>query len=93
MGYGYVGVSRFTTRQGCYLYGKLRRTDFLRVGEDREDEVLERGVDSVSSCSDSEGSMSGGQQYVGSSALASGIEDCETHGEARPLEGAVDDLS
>ena len=33
-GYGYVGVSRFKRRTGVYLYGKLRRTDFLPVGED-----------------------------------------------------------
>ena len=84
-------MNRFATRQGCYLHGKLRRTDFPPVGEERADEVLERGVDSVSSVSDSEGNMSGGQQYVGSSALAGGMEDCDTHGEAQPLEGAVDD--
>ena len=45
-GYGYVGVSRFRTRLGVYLYGKLRRTDFLPVGEVQEDEVLERGYES-----------------------------------------------
>ena len=33
-GYGYVAVSRFKRRGGVYLYGKLRRTDFLPVGED-----------------------------------------------------------
>ena len=33
-GYGYVGVSRFKRRTGVYLFGKLRRTDFLPVGED-----------------------------------------------------------
>ena len=42
-GYGYVACSRFKTRAGCFLYGKLRRTDFLPVGEEQEDEVLERG--------------------------------------------------
>ena len=31
------------------MYGKLRRTDFLPVGEEQEDEVLERGYLSVSS--------------------------------------------
>ena len=36
-------------RSGCYLYGKLRRSDFLPVGEDQDDEVLERGYSSVSS--------------------------------------------
>ena len=49
-----VGVSRFKTREGCYLYGKLRRSDFLPVGEDLEDEVLERGYESLSS-EDSDG--------------------------------------
>ena len=39
-GYGYVGISRFRSRHGCYLYGKLRRTDFLPVGEDQEYEAL-----------------------------------------------------
>ena len=48
-GYGYVGCSRFKTRSGCYLYGKVRRTDFLPVGGDSEQEVLERGHLSESS--------------------------------------------
>ena len=48
-GYGYVACSRFKTRSGCYLYGKLRRTDFLPVGPDLESEVLQRGYDSLSS--------------------------------------------
>ena len=45
-GYGYVAVSRFKTQAGCHLYGKLRRTDFLPVGEEKEDEVLQRGYES-----------------------------------------------
>ena len=53
-GYGYVGVSRFRSRQGVYLYGKLRRTDFLPVGPDLESEVVERGYLFVDS-SDDEG--------------------------------------
>ena len=44
-----MGASRFRERAGLYLYGKLRRTDFLPVGEEQEDEVLERGYLSVSS--------------------------------------------
>ena len=52
-GYAYVAVSRFRTRAGCHLYGKLRRSDFLPVGEDRKDEQLERGYYSLNS-SDSE---------------------------------------
>ncbi len=47
-GYGYVAVSRFRSRRGCYLYGKLRRTDFLPVGGDPDEEVVERGYDSES---------------------------------------------
>ena len=47
-GYAYVAVSRFQSRAGCHWYGKLRRSDFLPVGEDKEDEVLERGVESES---------------------------------------------
>ena len=54
-GYAYVACSRFKFRRGCYLYGKLRRSDFLPVGEQKMDEILERGYHSVSS-SDSEGS-------------------------------------
>ena len=53
------------------MYGKLRRTDFLPVSHEMDDEVLERGWDSVTSSSDSEH----GQQYVGRSALAGFEED------------------
>ena len=52
-GYAYVAVSRFRTRGGCHLYGKLRRSDFLPVGEEKEGEEVERGYDSMNS-SDSE---------------------------------------
>ena len=51
-GYGYVAASRFKSRAGCFIYGKLRRTDFLPVGEDKETDVLERGYLSVSSDDD-----------------------------------------
>ena len=48
-GYGYVGVSRFRSRGGVYLYGHMRRTDFLPVGgAGDETEVLERGYESLS---------------------------------------------
>ena len=50
-GYGYVAVSRFKSRAGCFLYGKMRRTDFLPVG-DHSEEVLERGYLSISSDED-----------------------------------------
>ena len=51
-GYGYVAVSRFKSREGCFLYGKLKQTDFLPVGEGMESEILERGVLSETSDSD-----------------------------------------
>ena len=51
-GYGYVGVSRFRSRAGCFLYGKLWRADFLPVGEEQEEEVLDRGYLSESDDSD-----------------------------------------
>ena len=51
-GYGYVGTSRFKSRTGCHVYGKLRRTDFLPVGGIEDDEVLDRGYESVSSDED-----------------------------------------
>ena len=51
-GYGYVAVSRFKTRAGVHVFGKLRRTDFLPVGDEKEDEVLERGILSETSDED-----------------------------------------
>ena len=44
-GYGYVGASRFQSRSGCYLYGKIRRTDWVPVHPAREsaDYDLTRG--------------------------------------------------
>ena len=44
-GYGYVGVSRFKKRSGVYIFGQLRRTDFLPVrvpDGDYSDEVRHR---------------------------------------------------
>ena len=52
-GYAYVAISRFRSRAGCHLYGVLRQSDFLPVGDDKEDEIWERGYDSLNS-SDSE---------------------------------------
>ena len=74
-GYGYVGVSRFRSRAGCYIFGKLRRTDFLPVGEpDPAVEVLEREADSESD--DSEGEYAAGLAMRGSSGLNRGESDC-----------------
>ena len=41
----------------CYWYGKLRRTDFLPIGPDRDDEVFERGSDSADSDSEEDCEM------------------------------------
>ena len=46
-GYAYVGASRFRTKAGLYLYGKVRRTDWLPV-DGSGDEQLVRSVDSES---------------------------------------------
>ena len=54
-GYGYVAVSRFKSREGCFLYGRLRQTDFLPVGEDKESELTERGILSESTDSEDDG--------------------------------------
>ena len=48
-GYDYVGVICFPSRSGVYLYGKLRRTDFLPDCPEKADKVLKRGCGSVSS--------------------------------------------
>ena len=75
-GYGYVAVTRFKTRPGCYLYGKLRRTDFLPVGAEKDDEVLERCYYSVSS-DDSEG---GGLEHVFAEDVFDGLSAGEDDG-------------
>ena len=51
-GYGYVAVSRFKSRQGVYMFGKLRRSDFLPVGPEQEHEITERGYYSLESDDD-----------------------------------------
>ena len=53
-GYGYVAVSRFKSKAGCFLYGTLGQTDFLPVGEGTESEIIERGVLSESNDSSEE---------------------------------------
>ena len=48
-GYAYVACSRFKSQNGGYLYGKLRRSDFLPVGASKDSEQVERGYQSESS--------------------------------------------
>ena len=50
-GYGYIAMSRFRTRLGVHLYGKMRRTDFFPVKEETEGEVLVRSALSESEAS------------------------------------------
>ena len=42
-------MDRFKSRSGRYFHEKLRRSDFLLVGEEQEDEILQRGYYSFSS--------------------------------------------
>ena len=76
-GYGYVGLSRFRTKAGCFLYGRLRVSDFLPVGKSCEDDVVERGYESMSSGSDSDADMGKGIELACEqrSSLAGGLFD------------------
>ena len=51
-GYGYVGASRFRSRDGLFLYGKIRRSDWTPIGKQKDHWALTRGCDSMSSDSD-----------------------------------------
>ena len=42
-GYGYVAISRFRTRAGCFLYGRIRQTDFIPVGANADTACMIRG--------------------------------------------------
>ena len=42
-GYGYVGASRCRTAAGLYYFKRLRRTDWLPIGDGDSDEQEERG--------------------------------------------------
>ena len=78
-GYGYVGISRFQSRAGVYLFGELRRSNFLPVGPDLESEQLERGYHSDDSDSDDgdglEHAYSGGIAEDGDSDESDGIDE------------------
>ena len=53
-GYGYVGASRFRSRNGLFLYGRIRQSDWIPVGPKKDEWVLRRGMASMSSESDQE---------------------------------------
>ena len=74
-GYGYVAVSRFVKRKDCYLFGKLRVTDFLPVGPDRDDEVFDRGAMSQDTATEDEGDFAYASHRMGALAAAPSDED------------------
>ena len=50
-GYGYVAASRFKSKKGIYLFGKVRRTDWLPVRESKyamQQDQLDRSEESAS---------------------------------------------
>ena len=50
-GYGYVATSRFKSKAGVYLYGKIRRTDFIPVHAKRDRANYDQ-IRSEESCDD-----------------------------------------
>ena len=51
-GFGYVGASRARSSAGLFYFGKVRRTDWLPVGGDANEEQVTRGYDSQDSSSE-----------------------------------------
>ena len=51
-GFGYVGASRARSSAGLFYFGKVRRTDWLPVGGDANEEQVTRGYDSKDSSSE-----------------------------------------
>ena len=82
-GYGYVAVSRFRSRAGCHLFGYLRRSDFLPVGEDQDDEDLERGM--YSDSTDDEDIMGSGIFGGGSDDSDDEFAGNDTHNQGEEL--------
>jgi len=50
-GYGYVGASRFRSSDGIFLYGKIRRSDWIPVGKPKPEWDLRRSAASRSTSS------------------------------------------
>ena len=48
-GYGYVAISRFKTQASVFHYGRLRRTDWLPIGDGTAAEQIRRSADSDTS--------------------------------------------
>ena len=51
-------------RSTCFLFGKVRRTDFLPVGPDLEEEVFERGYESMDTDVDEHDEFQWGMQVT-----------------------------
>ncbi len=72
-GYGYVAASRFKSKAGIYLFGKVRRTDWLPVRETQkamEQDQVDRSEESMSDYDSEEEEVNaiprddGGEDYV-----------------------------
>ena len=91
-GYGYVGASRFTSREGIYMFGKVRRTDWLPVGDGCSDEQCHRSVDSESSAMDSDDEQRELEYISDSDCRDSNAEDDDREGEeAQNYEASSED--
>ena len=95
-GYGYVGASRFRSSAGIFLYGKVRRSDWIPVGKAKPDWEMRRSAASVSSSSahDSGYESDGDDIYVETASEDSSVpagpesDDYETESD---MEAAVGD--
>ena len=95
-GYGYVGASRFRSSAGIFLYGKVRRSDWIPVGKAKPDWEMRRSAASVSSSSahDSGHESDGDDIYVETGSEDSSVpagpesDDYETESD---MEAAVGD--
>ena len=77
-GYGYVGASRFRTKAGVFLYGKVRRTDWLPV-DGSGDEQLFRSADSASEDENDEYDRELEENYSGSESERSSQSDMDDY--------------
>ena len=76
-GYGYVGASRAKSKGGLFLYGRLRRSDWLPVGPGAIGEQQERGDESKSSASGSEEDYDDGDAFKVLAAEADPYDGCD----------------
>ena len=95
-GYAYVGVSRFRSKSGLFLFGKLRRSDFLPVGGQGGEEQVARGIASQDTDSDDSNYEPGHLPSVDSQDSES-EPLCDSEGASLPgapgADGADEDMS